>query len=103
MRDDYAKAGVPMMPVVVGDVATMRSILLYSVMLVALTLLFVAPVSSLGVVYFISASVLGIGLVGFAVTLVRRGTPSSALRLYKYSILYLALLFAAIMADASLA
>ena len=103
MRDDYAKAGVPMMPVVVGDTATMRSILLYSVMLVALTLLFVAPVSSLGIVYFISASVLGIGLVGFAVTLVRRGTPSSALRLYKYSILYLALLFAAIMVDASLA
>lgn len=103
MRDDYAKAGVPMMPVVMGDTATMRSILLYSVMLVALTLLFVAPVSSLGVVYFISASVLGIGLVGFAVTLVRRGTPSSALRLYKYSILYLALLFVAIMVDASLA
>ncbi len=103
MRDDYEKAGVPMMPVVVGDAATMRSILLYSIMLVALTLLFVAPVSSLGVVYFVSASVLGIGLVGFSVTLVRRRTPSSALRLYKYSILYLALLFVAIMADASLA
>ncbi len=97
-RKDYASAGVPMLPVVAGDTETSRQMWLYSWGMVALSLALV-PLRAMGVIYLVSA--LGLG----AIFLVRawhvnhEHTPVSALSLYKYSLLYLALLFCAMVLD----
>jgi protoheme IX farnesyltransferase len=101
MRDDYARVGVPMMPVVRGDEETRRQILLYTVLLLVLTLL---PVvfGFFGAIYAAAALALGGAFVWFAVRLHRRADRRSALRTYLYSLLYLALLFCAMVLDARL-
>ncbi len=101
MKDDYAKAGVPMMPVVRGEKETRRQILLYSLLLYAMTQLpFCA--GAFGGIYLVSSMVLGFVFVGTAWVLYRRADRRAALRLYLYSLLYLALLFAAMVADVKL-
>ncbi len=97
-RDEYKAAGVPMMPVVRGDRSTTRQILLYTIVLVASTLV-LSPVGGLGALYAVVAVALGIGFLYRAVQL--RGDPSGqrAFGLFKYSITYLALLFSAIAVD----
>jgi protoheme IX farnesyltransferase len=101
MKDDYAKVGVPMLPVVRGERETRRQILLYSVLLYAVTQLpFCA--GGFGAVYLASSLVLGVLFIGGAVVLYRRADRRSALRLYLFSLLYLALLFSAMVADARL-
>ena len=97
-RDDYASAGVPMLPVVRGDRATTFQILMYAIALVIVTLM-LSPVGGLGVLYALSAAVLGAGLLYRVLQL--RGEPSgqTAFRLFRYSVSYLALLFAAIAVD----
>ena len=97
--DDYQEAGVPMLPVVAGVRATQRQILLYSVVLVAATLAF-APIGRMGAIYLVAAAALGAGFMWRAVTLWRSGTMKAAMGLFKFSISYLALLFAAMAVDA---
>lgn len=101
MKDEYAEVGVPMLPVVKGERETRRQILLYTLLLYAVTQLpFCA--GAFGGVYLISSMVLGIGFVGGSVLLYRRADRRTALRLYLFSMLYLALLFGAMVADAKL-
>jgi heme o synthase len=98
MKDEYAKVGVPMLPVVRGEAETRRQILLYSVLLYAITQLpFCA--GGFGAIYLVSSLVLGAGFIGGAVRLYRRPERRNALRLYLFSLAYLALLFAAMVAD----
>ena len=101
MKDDYARVGVPMMPVVHGEVETRRQILLYTVLLGVLTLL---PVvfGFFGALYAAAAIVLGGWFLFLAVRLQRRADRASALRTYLYSLAYLALLFGAMVLDARL-
>jgi protoheme IX farnesyltransferase len=99
MKDEYAKVGVPMMPVVRGERETRRQILLYSLLLYAITQLpFCA--GGFGVPYLAASVALGGVFIAFAVQLYRRADRSAALRLYLYSLLYLALLFGAMVVDA---
>ncbi len=101
VSDDYAAAGVPMMPVVRGEVETRRQILLYALVLFCVTLLLV-PVAHMGPIYAGTAVVLGGFFVYRALVLWRSGSNDDAWRLFKYSILYLAALFGAVAADALL-
>jgi heme o synthase len=101
MKGEYEKVGVPMLPVVRGEAETRRQILLYSVLLYAVTQLpFCA--GGFGVIYLVASLVLGLGFILGAVRLYRRADRPSALRLYLYSLAYLALLFCAMVADAHL-
>src|SRR3954471_2588399 len=101
MKDEYAKVGVPMLPVVRGEDETRRQILLYSVLLYAVTQLpFCA--GGLGTIYLVSSLVLGGLFIGGAWLLSRRADRGSALRLYLFSLAYLALLFGAMVADVKL-
>jgi protoheme IX farnesyltransferase len=97
-RDDYAAAGVPMLPVVRGDRSTTTQILAYALVLVAATL-FLSPVGGLGALYALSAALLGGGFIYRAVRLRWEPGGESALKLFRYSVSYLALLFGAIAAD----
>ncbi len=96
---DYQAAGVPMLPVVRGETETRRQILLYSLALFGTTLLLV-PIAGMGAVYTATAVILGGIFVWRALRLWRSGEPAESLRLYRFSILYLGLLFAAVAADA---
>jgi protoheme IX farnesyltransferase len=98
IRRNYEAAGVPMLPVIRGDAETARSILRYSVVMVAISLLPVA-VRTVGVAYLVSAVVLGAAFLALAVALVRETTPGNARRLFSYSLAYLALLFVALAVD----
>ena len=96
---DYAAAGIPMLPVVAGTKVTARQILWYSLVLVAATLA-LYPVANMGPLYLVISLVLGAVFIARAWWLLREGTPRAAMGLFKYSIFYLALLFAAVAADA---
>ncbi len=98
IKDDYARTGVPMMPVVRGEAATRRQIVLYSFVLLAVSLL---PVIGglFGAIYLFAALALGGTLCGLALALFADPGRGAALRLYLYSLVYLALLFAAMAAD----
>ena len=99
-RRDYARAGVPMLPVVMGTRETARQILLYTLLMVALTLMFGA-VADLSLLYLFSALVLGAIYIVVAVRLWRTQNARTALTAFRYSITYIALLFAAMAADAA--
>ena len=101
IKDNYANARVPMLPVVRGDRATARQIVLYSLVLVAATLL---PWGwgGAGPLYVVSALGLGAVFVWLAERLRRDTTPRRAMLLFHYSLLYLALLFAALAVDSVL-
>jgi heme O synthase-like polyprenyltransferase len=98
IKDNYANARVPMLPVVRGDRATARQIVLYSLVLVAATLL---PWGwgGAGPLYVVCALALGAVFVWLAERLRRDTTPRRAMLLFHYSLLYLALLFAALAVD----
>jgi len=97
-REDYAAAHVPMLPVVATLRRTAGQILLYTVALVAVTVLF-AVVGHMGPVYLVGALVLGALFVVFALRLRRDQTPRAAMALFRYSITYLTLLFVAMAGD----
>jgi len=98
MKDEYGKVGIPMLPVVRGEAETRRQILLYSVLLYAVTQLpFCA--GGFGIFYLVASVLLGLGFIAGAVRLYRRADRRSALRLYLYSLAYLALMFCAMVAD----
>jgi protoheme IX farnesyltransferase len=97
-KNDYARAGVPMLPVVWGEAETRRQIVLYTLLLVALTLLF-TPAGIAGRVYLGGAALLGLGFIWLALKLWRAPSNKTAWQLYKYSSYYLALMFALLVAD----
>jgi heme o synthase len=107
MKDEYEKVGVPMLPVVRGEAETRRQILLYTVLLYAVTQLpFCA--GGFGGIYLAASLLLGLGFIAGAVRLYRSAGQSPAvgrrcaLQLYLFSLAYLALLFCAMVADAKL-
>ena len=101
MKGEYERVGVPMLPVVRGEDETRRQILLYSVLLYAVTQLpFCA--GGLGTVYLVASMTLGLAFVAGAVALQRRADRRSALRLYLFSLAYLAALFVSMVADVKL-
>ena len=102
IQKDYERAGVPMLPVVAGKERTVQSIFGYTIVLVALTLVFMAS-STLGPVYLGMAALLGAVLMWMAWQLRREQTARRARHLYLYSLLYLAVLFVAIMVDSVVA
>ncbi len=98
MKDEYRKVGVPMLPVVRGEAETRRQIALYAVLLYVVTQLpFCA--GGFGTIYLVASVVLGLGFIFGAQRLIARADRPSALRLYLYSLAYLALLFCAMVAD----
>ena len=96
---DYQRAGVPMLPVVAGPAETKRQIFLYSIALVAVSVL-LAAWSDAGFTYLAMAVVLGAGFLYFALRLLRSASAAASGDLFRYSIVYLALLFGAIATDA---
>jgi heme o synthase len=92
---DYKRAGIPMLPVVAGPAETKRQILFHSFAMVASTIA-LGVVASAGAFYFAAAALLGAGFLYFAVVLWRQVSSRPAMMLFRYSILYLALLFGAI-------
>jgi protoheme IX farnesyltransferase len=97
-RDDYAAAGIPMLPVAKGVATAARQILVYAFVVVAVTLLLFA-FDSMGVLYLAAAVGLGAAFVWQAIALQRDASPKRAMRLFTFSNTYLALLFAAIAVD----
>ncbi len=95
---DYQRAGIPMLPVAHGLVETARQIFLYSLLLVAVSTLLFA-VGAAGYVYLAAAFALGSVFVGLALQLWRQPGPRTAMALFRFSVLYLALLFAAMVVD----
>jgi protoheme IX farnesyltransferase len=103
IRRDYAAAGVPMLPVVRGIAETSRQIVLYTILMVAISLVLWA-VARMGAVYLAAAIILGALFLRQAVVLWRQGSApeastAQAIRLYRYSISYLSLLFLAVAVD----
>ena len=100
--EEYAKAGLPMLPVTHGKEYTRLQVLLYTLILFAVALLPFAVRMS-GWLYLAAASVLGAIFIGYAIALYARYSDRLAQRTFRYSILYLALLFAALLVDHYLA
>ncbi len=101
MKKEYEEVGVPMMPVVRGEASTRLQILLYAALLYAVTQLPFC-VGVFGGIYLVASIALGLAFIAGAVVLYRRADRRTALRLYLFSMLYLALLFAAMVADVRL-
>ena len=97
-RDDYQAAEVPMLPAVTTLRRTATRIILYTVVLWALTLLF-APVADMGAIYTVSAVVIGAVFLGLAVKVYRDPQPKPAMALFGWSITYVTLLFGAMAVD----
>jgi protoheme IX farnesyltransferase len=97
-REDYAAAGIPMLPVVKGTASAARQIAAYAVVVLATSLVLLG-VSSLGWIYGVAAGLLGIAFVAQAFRLSREPTAERAIRFFMFSNTYLALLFAAIAVD----
>jgi protoheme IX farnesyltransferase len=97
-KEEYRNANVPMLPVTHGDVYTRWHILFYTLILVAISLL---PylIGMCGLIYLASAAALGIGFLYWAVTLLRAKDPRAPIETFRYSILYLMLLFVALLVD----
>ncbi|MCU0267834.1 MAG: heme o synthase [Acidimicrobiales bacterium] len=97
-KDDYASASVPMLPSVASFEATARKIVAYTVVVVALSLVF-GPAASLGFLYLGTAAALGAVFLWMAVDLLRSGDSGRAMRLFTFSISYVTLLFAVMAVD----
>ena len=97
-RDDYAAAGVPMLPVVAGPRATAHRIVGYTAILVVVTVVF-SPVAEMGAVYLVAALVLGAVFIALALAVRADPDERRAMRLFHYSITYVTLLFGAMVVD----
>jgi len=97
-RNEYERGHIPMLPVISGEKETRWQIFLYSLIVVALTML-LTPARVTGLFYLGSATLLGLILLVFAGLLLRGGSNKQAWRMYKYSSYYLALLFLAMVID----
>ncbi len=98
IKDAYAEARVPMLPVVKGERETLRQIVLYTLVLIAMTLVPFAW-GTFGVLYAVAALVLGLVFLALALRLRREPSRARAALLFHYSLLYLALLFVAMAID----
>ncbi len=96
-RDEYAKAGIPMMPVTHGVKLTALHVILYTIMLIAITLLPFAT-GMFGWLYLVSAIVLGAGFLFWSIQLYRE-KPKAGMETFKYSIIYLMALFVVMLLD----
>lgn len=97
-RDDYAKAGVPMLPVTHGIEFTKTQILLYTIILLLASFLpFLSGMS--GLFYLVVATLSGLGFIGYALKLKLRPTPQLAMQTFGFSIVYLLLVFPALLID----
>lgn len=99
IKDDYARAEIPMLPVVRGVEHTSIQIMLYTVILSAVTILFGVVSDALGWVYMTGAAILCIAFFWYAYRLTKEPDRPAATRLYKYSLLFLALFFVLVMVD----
>jgi len=97
-REDYAKVGIPMLPVTHGVAYTKLQILLYTLLLLAVSVLPFA-ISMSGILYLAAAMVLGLVFLWYAVQLYRKDDDSLPMRTFSYSIWYLSALFAALLID----
>jgi heme o synthase len=98
LKKDYARANVPMLPVVAGERETYRQILLYTLLLLAASLMLFA-IQAMGYLYLVGAVLLGAGLLAPAILLARRRTLNYARVMFWLSNYYLALLFAVMVVD----
>ena len=98
IRREYERAAIPMLPVVSGEAETRRQIVFYSLWLVAFTLL-VVFIQEVGLIYITSALLLGGLFIYYAARLFREATSAAARGMFRYSILYLAFLFFALVID----
>jgi heme o synthase len=97
-KNDYARAGVPMLPVIRGEKETRKQILIYTLELVALT--FLLPIIGLGgAIYLIGAGILGLWLISAAYRVWKYEGNKVAWKMYRYSSMYLAFLFLVLMVD----
>ena len=97
-RKDYENAGLPMLPVTHGEKYTLHNIFLYTLVLFAVTLMpYISGMS--GVVYLASAIALGAGFIGYAWKMYRDYSDALARKTFRYSIVYLSLLFGALLVD----
>src|SRR5450830_62170 len=97
-REEYAKVGMPMLPVTHGEAFTLLHILLYTIILVAVSLMPYGMGMS-GLIYLVSAVILNAIFMAYVIGLYRKYSDDLAKRTFKYSILYLTLLFAALLVD----
>jgi protoheme IX farnesyltransferase len=99
-KEDYARAGVPMLPVVAGDETTRRQILLYTLILVPLGIA-PWPLGYAGLLYGVTSVVTGVAMVvlAFQVRSERRPQDRASRNLFAFSILYLFLLFAVLLVE----
>lgn len=97
-RDEYAKVAIPMLPVTHGVEFTRLQILLYTILLLITTLLpYLTGMT--GLIYLLSAVLLGLGFLYYAVQMMRKKDNKTAMRTFGYSIVYLMLIFAALLID----
>jgi protoheme IX farnesyltransferase len=97
-REEYAKAGLPMLPVTHGVAFTCQHILLYTVMLAAASLIPVSLGMS-GAIYLVAIALLDLGFLGYAIAMCYNYSDKLAKQTFRYSILYLTLMFAALFLD----
>lgn len=97
-REEYAKVNIPMLPVTHGPEFTRLQILLYTILLMIVTLLpYLTGMS--GLIYLLSAVLLGLGFIYYAVLMMRKKDNKTAMKTFVYSIVYITLLFAALLID----
>lgn len=97
-KDEYAKTGIPMLPVTHGEYVTKVHIILYTVIMFLITLLpYLTGMS--GPIYLLAAVVLGIGFLTWSLLLMYRPRPSTAMDTFRYSIVYLMVLFIVLLTD----
>ena len=97
-REEYAKVNIPMLPVTHGPEFTRLQILLYTILLMIVTLLpYLTGMS--GLIYLVSAVLLGLGFIYYAVLMMRKKDNKTAMKTFVYSIVYITLLFAALLID----
>jgi protoheme IX farnesyltransferase len=97
-REEYAKVNIPMLPVTHGPEFTRLQILLYTILLMIVTLLpYLTGMS--GLIYLVSAVLLGLGFIYYAVLMMRNKDNKTAMKTFVYSIVYITLLFAALLID----
>lgn len=97
-REEYAKVNIPMLPVTHGPEFTRLQILLYTILLMCVTLLpYLTGMS--GLIYLVSAMLLGLAFIYYAVLMMRKKDNKTAMKTFVYSIIYITLLFAALLID----
>ena len=100
LKEDYKNANVPMMPVVKGEKETVRQIIIYSIVFLAITIV-PGVIGLFGMFYLISVIILGVTLLLMSIKLFYNLTNKLAFRVYRYSTIQLALLFIALVIDQS--